>query len=1282
MKMVTLFRSILFILLLLTFNNVYSKTIYVATDGDGTDGSSWATAYIHIQTAITAATSGDVIWVKEGVYYADPAAPAAETDRSLSIILKSGVKLYGGFTADEVTIDDRPKSDIDGDGIIQDWEYSSPTVLSGEIQDDGLQTNNTQHIFIVPDGADASTLVDGFTIEDGYSDVQSSVSGVGTYTFASGVIMSGGEIFGCIVQNCESNSVYDGYAGGILAYNSSVQGCYIDGCVITGKGTYGGGIYLDASEMKGTVIKNSGLVASESSGLAIGGGVYSTGAIIDSCYIYGCNANPESNFKGFGGGMYNVGSQIIDCIVADNKTDGLNGHGGGVYGLSSTYINTIIFNNEASAYAGGAYALQSYFTNCVVTKNKTVDTNAIGGGAYGDTESTFYNTVFWGNQTSGTSPQLKVVDGGDIINCAIEEVELGTNGISISSSNSGSEVDVLYPQFISPTSFIGNTNGNTSYEDELYLADWNIAFSSDLIEKGDNNGFYEAYVSKDLDGDGSNTKTIVQFLDLADEYRLFNKAVDIGAYEPAFIDLTLPDAMNMEYGLSLGEIDIDGGSATDLRDGVTIPGVYSFTDAATVPQYNDGVSEKFRVVFTPEDLDAYVEVYDSIYVTITAKELTMSGLTADDKEYDGTTTVTFSGTAVLDGIVGTDDVSLIQAAIDAAFEDKNVGVDKNVVFSGFDLSGVDAGNYTLSANGALATITSKPVEVSTLTAVDRVYDGTVDATYTGTLDVVGKIDGDDVIVDAGSGAALFDTKVVDVDKVVSFSGFALTGVDADNYTLSQPVDSKATISPLSVIVEGISAANKVYDSSVDATIEGTAVVNTIISGDDVSLNIVSASASFDTKDIGANKTVTLGGYFIMGADASNYSLSQPDVVTADITAKELTITGLSAQDKQYDGTTSVTLSGTAVLEGIEGADDVSLNTTLASSVFTDANVGTAKEVSVTGLSLSGVDQSNYTLTIPALSANITAVEIVIVADDKTMNYNDTDPVLTYAVTSGSLVGSDEFVGGLEREAGDNAGTYIISQGTLSLTSNYNISFTPGVFTINKAANTIDFGLETTSYYLSDTDQISLSATSTSGLTVSFSSSDENIASISGNTLIVNSFGNVTITASETGGANYDAATNVTVDIKIAVKVIQKSANMLLVSNIKNAFTSYQWYNNSGAISGATNQYYYSSTALSGDYYCKLNGSFDSDIWTGGAVAAAMDVYPSPALKGSTLTVEFKDVDDSSLENSTVKIYSITGKLIKQLSDVGTLNQIQLAEPGIYIIKTEGTVQTVKKIIVK
>ena len=1284
MKISSLFKAILFLIVVFSFHNAYSKTIYVAMDGDGSSGSSWATAYTNVQTAIDVALSGDDIWVKEGKYFPNDA------DRTIAITLKSGVRLYGGFTADEATVDDRPMLDLDSDGIIEPWEFSSPTTLSGEIQNDGDKTNNSQHILIIPDGSDVTTLVNGFTIEDGYSDALSTVTGIGTYMFASGVIASGGKVSGCIIQNCESNSVLNGYGGGVVAVNAKIESCVVEGCSLKGDGVYGGGVYVNQSNVQGTWVSNCDVVSIGSSMLsskAGGGGLYSVNCVIDSSFIRSNSANSEITEKAFGGGMYNSGSNVISCQVFDNKIEGNEGVGGGVYGSFSTYINTVIFNNESSSNGGGINLTSSFFTNGVVVNNKTNDTNKYGGGGYGDSETSFYNTVFKGNQAS-ISAQLRVVTGADIVNCAFEGSTQGTNGMLVSTNNDGSEDGVFYCRFISPSTFVGNTNGDAAKETELAATDWNISMFSDLIEKGNNVAFTEAHsaVGTDLNGDGDKNETIDHFADYANEMRLFNKNVDIGAFEPAFVDLTLPAPIEMEYGKTLGEITLTGGSAVDLRNSESVAGSYSFTDSGTRPAYNGGVATKYRVVFTPVDNVTYTVVYDSLFVTISKKELTLSGLTAEDKVYDGTSTVSFSGSAILEGVVGTDDVTLLTSDISAAFEDKHAGVDKNVIFSGYELSGVDKGNYELSLAGATATIFQKPVSMTVLTAEDKIYDGTTVATYVETPEVIGEIAGDDVSIDVNSGTASFDSKTEGGNKTVTFEGFALTGTDALNYILTQPSNSQATISKLAVTVEGVSAADKVYDAKTNATIEGIASVNGIISGDDVTLNANTASATFDNKNVGANKSVEFSGYELIGADAGNYALSQPVSDQADITAKELAISGISIQDKDYDGTTDATLSGNAVLNGVETGDDVTLNSASLAAAFVNANAGDNKEVNLTGYELQGVDKTNYTLEAPGITATINKIALSVKADDKSKTFGEADPELTYALTSGALVAGDGFSGSLSRESGDNAGIYDINQGSLALSANYDLTFTAGVFTINKAPNAISFVLNSPVTY-EEGLTITLDATSDSPNDVSYLSSDQDIVSVDGNIITIRDYGIVTITAEDNGNNNYKAASSITYEFEVIpeVKALRKGSNMLIIDNSDNFFASYQWYRNGSLINGEIKQYYYSSNELQGDYYCIVTTTkgdkFNSNTINISSLSA-IQVYPSPALKGAEINVKLEGYEHEDIEKSVLKVYSLTGKMIIQLNDIVDVNQITIDQPGIYIIKTEGAVQTCKKLIVK
>ncbi len=98
--------------------------------------------------------------------------------------------------------------------------------------------------------------------------------------------------------------------------------------------------------------------------------------------------------------------------------------------------------------------------------------------------------------------------------------------------------------------------------------------------------------------------------------------------------------------------------------------------------------------------------------TIAPKPVTITGLSAENKAYDGTTAATVKGKAVISGRIGNDNVKA--SAGSAAFEDANVGNDKTVSFSGFRLSGTASGNYLLSSQPAnvTANITKATPEIT------------------------------------------------------------------------------------------------------------------------------------------------------------------------------------------------------------------------------------------------------------------------------------------------------------------------------------------------------------------------------------------------------------------------------------------------------------------------------------------------------------------------------------------------------------------------------------------
>jgi hypothetical protein len=98
--------------------------------------------------------------------------------------------------------------------------------------------------------------------------------------------------------------------------------------------------------------------------------------------------------------------------------------------------------------------------------------------------------------------------------------------------------------------------------------------------------------------------------------------------------------------------------------------------------------------------------------------------------------------------------------------------------------------------------------------------------------------------------------------------------------------------------------------------------------------------------------------------------------------------------------------------------------------------------------------ANYNLTFVGANLTIGQKAITVTADSKSDVYGDTDPALTYQVTSGALVPGDSFTGSLTRAAGENVGTYDILQGTLSAGANYNLTFAGASLTIGQKAITV------------------------------------------------------------------------------------------------------------------------------------------------------------------------------------------------------------------------------------
>ena len=127
----------------------------------------------------------------------------------------------------------------------------------------------------------------------------------------------------------------------------------------------------------------------------------------------------------------------------------------------------------------------------------------------------------------------------------------------------------------------------------------------------------------------------------------------------------------------------------------------------------------------------------------------------------------------------------------------------------------------------------------------------------------------------------------------------------------------------------------------------------IVKGDSVSF--INTAATFDSKNVGIGKAVTVTGISVIGTDALNYNLSNTTATTkASVTPLSISVVA-TGTNKNFDGTTNdaVTLQTNGMITG----DSLSFAST--SAKFASSAVGVNKVVTVSGVSTLGVDAANY-----------------------------------------------------------------------------------------------------------------------------------------------------------------------------------------------------------------------------------------------------------------------------------------------------------------------------------
>jgi hypothetical protein len=290
-------------------------------------------------------------------------------------------------------------------------------------------------------------------------------------------------------------------------------------------------------------------------------------------------------------------------------------------------------------------------------------------------------------------------------------------------------------------------------------------------------------------------KLSLGYQDVGKYYKVFVKGVDkyAGSIESTVfgpikgVVITWPTTTALNYGQALSASTLGNGTA--LINGIYVPGSFSFETPDVIPS-SAGIY-KAVVIFTPTDLNKYKTISSSVDVVVNKAELT---ITIDNQ------TVIYGDflkdfTYTMTGFIMNDDITSITGTptITSVY---SPGLD--VSFSPIQIIGevgtLVSDNYSFKFVYGNINITKRTLTIGGLSGDDKTYDGTTDATASGTAKLVNLFLGDNVTI-GGYPNFNFEQITAGDNVRIIVKGYTLKGTKAANYILVQPV-LYANINPI------------------------------------------------------------------------------------------------------------------------------------------------------------------------------------------------------------------------------------------------------------------------------------------------------------------------------------------------------------------------------------------------------------------------------------------------------------------------------------------------------
>ena len=750
-----------------------------------------------------------------------------------------------------------------------------------------------------------------------------------------------------------------------------------------------------------------------------------------------------------------------------------------------------------------------------------------------------------------------------------------------------------------------------------------------------------------------------------------NFTVAIG-YASTTVSLALASS-SPQYGVTnrITATTSRAGTVNFMLGGTTISGCGAVA-AATTTAVCDWVptalgAASLSATFTPTSSTAYANSTGSLSTTVAARAITVTP-TAGQSKLFGAADPVIAYSITSGSLYGSD--SLAGALSRATGEDAGtyaitVGSLSNANYA-ITLASV---NFTIRGAGT-PTISSQPASANKTTGQSVTFSVTAASPDTGGLSYQWRKDG--VAILSGTSASYTINSVATSDA----GSFTVVVSNSINNGLSTSVASTTSSAATLTVATALSIATPAAGlsgtahSSFSLVVTGSggrttlsyALTGTLVSG----LSFATSTGTISgTPTVAGSSTVS-----VTVTDANGATASTSDF-TIVIGYASTTVSLSLASSARYQTTSQITATtsraGTVnfMLGGttISGCGAVAAASTTATCDWIPAALGTTA-LSATFTPTASTAYANSTT---SLSSTVVGRAITVTPTaGQSKLFGDTDPVIGYSITSGSLYGSDSLAGALSRATGEDAGTYAITVGTLA-NANYVITLASVNFTI-RGASAPTISSQPASANKTSGQSVTFSVTAASPDTggLSYQWRKDGVAILSGTSA---SYTINTVSTSDAGSFTVVVSNSINNGLSTSVASTTSSAATLTVATALSIATPAAGLSGTahssfslvvtGSGGRATLSYALTGTLVSGLSFATSTGTISGTPTVAGSAVVSVTVTDANGATASTsnftITIGYASTTVSLALASASPQYGLTNRITATTSRAGTVN---------------------------